>query len=583
MNSENMNEQSHSDVSKQVQELFTNCLEGQHKFLKGVLETYCFSSLTLDSATRSCIRKAKWQRKLFQDSINVLLVYLDINYKNPSYDNTTLFMFTCAEGSYFIIEQIMNFEFSFNTFDAEQKINLNLLDNNGRNFLHHLLTSHILEDEAFDIISRIVCETDFKTRSFTQEAADGFNPNFNNLNLQLKKFNFEMNVKQCFNNPDIEGRTPMSIILCRGWYRLSKYIIMIAEERYLNTFDNFNYIHYAVVGKSLNCLNLVLKESNLDDVRQKNKDGFTPAELAKKIDMYYFSRIIDNFEEHCHNSNYLNIFSDKSLVLPEKIFDKFISDNFYESKFLLEQLNTIQSIRENPKKSLEFNITLSKYYYNLGREFNNKNRKDSFRIHPENILSKFSDNPKNKNSSKKNEQKNYVKVFSNFFSTINSKNYPPNCSTINQTYDIIILNKALFYYKIGDDISLINIFVDYFKNYLDYNDHKYFKWTVYVNITFIFIETLIKNKFTKLVNFAIKKLEEFLFTKYSEKKDCYFDESISQIEGYLNSKEILHNFTSISTWDESFCILNLYKTMYNIHENNIPEAKICIKEYKQLK
>lgn len=577
MNPDLSYESSITDESKLVIELFKNCEEGQALNLKKDLEN-CFSSPKLDTATRRCIKKATTNRRTYSECVNLLLVCVDVNYRNLNFDNSTLFMFACSEGNYFIIEQISNFDFSQNSFKPDQKLNLNLKDNNQRSFLHYLLTSQIQEDDAYEIISRFVSDSDYKTRYINQEE----NIYYTNSNLNFsatKKFNFEINVKEVFNNADVLGNTPLSITLSKGWYKLSKYILMIAEERYLNKVDLNNYIHCAVFGKSLNCLNLILKESSLDDVRQKNKDSFNPSELAKKLEMYYFSKIIDNFEEHCHNSNYFNIFSDKAIIFPDKIFEKFIQEDYNETLFLLGQLSTLKSIKEQPNLSLEWNVILTKFYLNLEKESSESSRKDSFKISPESILTKFLDT-KDRNYNRKNEKKNFLQIMSDFFNLINVKNTPANNYNNNDVFDLLMLNKGIYYFKIGDDNQTIRIFWDYYKHYLDYKDCKYYKWIVYVNTTFIIIEIFIKKKFFSLVGMAIKKLEEFLFTRNHDKKDYPIDQHILLTTGYLDSKEIINNYTD--TWDESFCLLNLYKAMKNLDLFNIQETKICFKEYKKL-
>lgn len=582
MNPDSIYEGNIPDETKLVMELYKNCEEGQATNLKKDLEN-CFSAPKLDIATRRCIKKALINRRTYAECVNLLLVCVDINYRNPAHDNTTIFMFACTEGNYFTIEQICNFDFSQSTCKPNEKLNLNLKDNKERTFLHHLLLSAIMEDDAFELISRFVSNSDYKTRYINQEENIFYtNSNINNsLVHNSKKNNYEIKVKDVFNAADENGITPLAITLSKGWYKLSKYILMIAEERYLNKKDFNNYMHYAVIGRSYNCLNLILKESNFDDVRQKNKDGFLPADLAKKMDMNYFSKIIENFEEHCHNSNYFNIFSDKASIQPDKIFEKFIQEDYKEALFLLGQLNIIQSIKDQTNFSLEWNIILTKYHIHLDKESLERNRKDSFKISPESILSKFMDSNKDKNAQKKNEKKNFIKIFSDFFHGINTKNSPP-CQYSSETHDLIMLNKAIFYFKLGDDAQTINIFLNYFKFYLDHKDYKYYKWVVYVSITLMFIEILIKNKLTKLVNLPIKKLEEFLFTRFSEKKDDFIDIVMIKSEEYLNEKEVVNNFKPDSTWDESFCLLNLYKAMKSMYENNIPEAKISFKEYKKL-
>jgi len=565
------------DESRLVKEFFKNCEEGLLHNLKRDLDN-CFSSPKLDTAARISIKKAATYRSIYSECLNLLLVYVDVNYRNPNFENSNILMFACAEGNFFIIEQISNFDFSQNTFKPDQKLNLNLKDNNQRNFLHHLLASQIQEDDAFEIISRFVSDNDYKTRYINQDDNLYYNQSYLNFN-QTKKYNFQINVKDVFNSSDIFGNTPLSITLCKGWFKLSKYILMIAEERYLNKIDLNNYIHYAVIGKNLNCLNLILKESSLEDVRQKNRDGYAPADIAKKIEMFYFSRIIENFEENCHNSNYFNVFSDRSIISPDKIFDKFIQENYSESLFLLGQLNTVKSIREQINYSLEWNILLNKLYMNIEKGTQDKIRKDSFKIYPENILSKFLEN-KDRNYNRKYNNKSFLKMMSEFFNSVNPKNNQNNNNYNNDVLDVLIMNKGLFYFKIGDDDESIKVFWDYYKYYLEYKHTRFYKWIIYVNITFIIIEIFIRKKLFLLVNLAINKLEEFLFTRFHEKKDYTLDDHILLTAGYLDSKEIINNYTD--TWDESFCLLNLYKAMKFLSENKLKDTKICFKEYKKL-
>jgi len=337
-----------TDESKLVIELFKNCDEGQALNLKKDLEN-CFSAPKLDTATRRCVKKATTNRRTYAECVNLLLVCIDVNYRNPNFENSTLFMFACEEGNYFIIEQICNFDYSQNHLKPDEKINLNLKDNNNRNFLHYLLTSQIQEDDAYEIVSRFVNDCDYKTRYINREENSVFYTHLNPVNFShQKKFNFEINVKEVFNTADILGNTPI----------------------------------------------------------------------------YYYSKIIENFEEFCHNSTYFNIFSDKSIISPDKIFEKFISEDYNETLFLLGQLNTIKCINEYPNLSLEWNIILTKLFCNIEKESNENKRKDSFRISPESILSKFLDTNREKNFNKKFEKK---KLFTNnirIFQCNKSKKYP---------------------------------------------------------------------------------------------------------------------------------------------------------------
>lgn len=561
--------------SKCVLDLYQDCEKGLYPNIKKQLEDKDFSSRTLDIALRRCMKNSKRERKEYHDCLTLLLQYVDINYRNPNESGSTIIMAACNRGDANLVHLIAMNDYSTNVNFQNQKLDLSLKDDNGRNMFHYLINSYNQEEDALDILDIF-----FEAEMIDEE--EEIEDELENNNSKEQEFFFNINtVLQELWAEDKEGYIPLCWSLLLGWYKWSKKIINlyyqyhnsinvnneITHISHVIKINQNNLIHCSIIGKNLNCLKLVLKESEIKDLRQKTKDGLTPQDLAKKLELFYFAKIIENFEENYHNPDFIKILAEINPIKVTNILDKFLNEEYQEAKFLLNQLKINQSIRNNSKNmNIEWNIFLCKYYI--------KTENQNTDVKPESILSKFLDSSNNKN----NLKTNVLREFTQFFETvkINAKAQEEDSGI----FDIIIYNKGLFYYKIGDFIKTLNIYLEYLKFVLDQNDGQFYKWVIYVNVTFIIIEGLISLKYTKLVNTIINKLEEFLFTTFRLKKDDSYSQDIDSICMYLNSKEFIHKFTP--TWDESFCFLNLLKVMKNIYEMKIDDSKIYFKEFKKL-
>jgi len=576
--------------SKCVLELYEDCARGLYPNIKKVLEDKDFSSKTLDSAIRRCMRNNKRERREYYDCMTLLLQYVDVNYKNQNEDNSTIFMVACNRGDLPLIELIVGTDFTHHQNFPNQKLDLSAKDNNNKNFLHYLINKDNQEEDVVEIV-------DFITNSHNSslnlkneipeliESEDNTSIIRRDINqIDTYKNNKQnpapytpLNITNELNVEDKDGFTPLAYSVLAGWFKLSKKFIQLRSKTKINIPSNNNLLHLAVYSSNLNSLRLILKESTYEEFKQKNKEGLTPSELAKKKDLNYFSKIIDNYEENYYNPSFLNLFGDKNTIHLNDILEKFSKEEFNETLFLLKQLEINQSIGSfNLKnKNMKWNRFLTEYHLKLKNYNRSENRSEKkFEISPECILSKFIENK----GSMQTQKQSIFPEFKNFFDLIkmNELSIDGEIASI----DIIIFNKGLFYYKMGDFVMTIRIFLDYLKNILPHNDSMYYKWIIYVNITFILIELFIVLKYTKFVNFIIEHMEEFLFTNIRLKKDDTFTADMIKIVNYLNEREVIQKFTP--TWDESFCLINLLKAMKNIYEVKLDEAKIYLRDFKKL-
>lgn len=586
--------------SKCVLELYESCEKGSYTKIKKSLEDGAFSKKTLDNAMRRCIKNRKRERNEYHDSLNLLLQHIDINYQNPNEENSTIIMYACKLTDVLLVDLILGFDFSLNQTYQNMKINLQVRDENGRNYLHYLVNKDAQEEEACDVFDRFVngcirgsiergedipeCIEDDTVTSASK------NNIVNSASNALSAYN--LNISEDVNVEDNMGYTPLALALISGWSQLSKKFLLVkARSDVIIKASGNNLVHLAVLGQNLNCIKLILSYASIDEVKHKNKDGMTPKEIANHLSLHYYSKIIENYEENCLNPSFLSIFQNNHSLTVSDILQKYYLEDYNESLFLLNQLRINQSIlstsitQETKNYSLEWNVFLTKYHIKIQK---NASRiatpavKSKFEISPESILSKFIEN---KEKSSQPKKRNILYDFKEFFESIENNTNQKGLQNstdeeVVKSLDIIIYNRGIYYYKLGDFIKTIRIFADYLKNNLGQNDSMYYKWFLYVNISFILIEGLINHKYLKLVSCIIEKLEEFLFTHIRTKKDDIFTSDLIQVRDYLNIKEVINQFTP--TWDESFCLTNLYKAMKNIDESRMEDAKVNMKDFKKL-
>jgi ankyrin repeat protein len=256
------------------------------------------------------------------------------------------------------------------------------------------------------------------------------------------------------------------------------------------------------------------------DIKYKNKKGETAIDLAIQLKLDHIVKVLQTYGDNPDvNSKLL------SMMHP---LQEFKNGNYNEALKLLAELK--QNNKDQSYLSLDWNMLLT--------QFNKDNKMLS-----ENYLLSFLD------------------IFKRLKITEKSENY------------ILFLNYGLLYYKLGDYKRTMRILIDNLQKAMNH-----YEWVMFVNVSFIFLDILLNQKQLSLVNKILQSLEEFLSTtlKMNEKNKEVLKDNICD---YLNSREIVNKFSPL---DESFCLVNLYKSYKYIQEGKPEEAKKTLKEYKRI-
>lgn len=539
-------------MKEEFEELRKNCELGNINLIRINLNSHIFSKKDIDTLIRHCIYRYDALKKHYSESIRELLKHADLNFVNSKYDNSTLMMTACSKGNIMIIKELLN---ATNNENQHIIVDLSLNDINKFNFIHHILYKNTNETDAIEILNFIL-----------------------NFNDKYKPI-----IQIALLGEDIKGNTPLTLILLKGWYQmLIKYLELTEYKQYINKGSQNNILHCSITGKNLNCLKLMLYYSTIEDIKAKNFEGDTPSDLAKRKKYYSFVKRIDHHEEMLTNKD---VKIDKSLLLKHYIDSNEIMNMYQEYKFnealtLLTEYKLNKSIIGDIENlSLEWNNLLTKYQISNGcLSPTNKNINSKSKVlTKEKILSKYLDNNASLYSASVSQTKQTTLIdLITFLSEhtspmkimdhINEESYP---------IDLLIYNKGIVSLSLGDTYSGLRTLSLYLIHILLQNKDDYYKWIMYVNITFIIIENLIKMNQIHIASLIISSFEEFLFTTFKQTKKIIYSKSIESIFDHLSNSEIINQ--NSPTWDESFCYINLLKSLCDI--NN---GKKYIIEYKKL-
>ena len=522
------------ELSNQAKDLFEYSKALKDENISKLFNNYKFSESIIDKAIRKCLLNNKNDSSK-KNTMKELLKHANLNYINPE-DKTTLIMLVCQYSDKFIIKFILKQEFKREKNITE--IDLSKCDNNNCNFIFYIFKNNHLEENALDILNEMLEYND-------------------NLKNPIKTSS------QLLLQNDKNGNSPLTIILKKGWEKiLNKYFEYVKYQK-----NNNNLIHCAIDGKKISCLKIILKLSSLEDLKTKNKDGETPSAYANKKQYFFMSKIISSYESNFNNIQQKKLILDKPLS-PNEILEYFSKKDFSYCNLALFQYKLNQSIIGD--------IT------NIPWEWNNllvkKNTilsKSQYGIQPEHILSKYISNNKNDFNNDKKQFMNSLCELSKFFYKFLSDNLiADHLDVENYPIDLVIYNKILFYYKIGNVDTTIKTIAYYLTHISSQNENKYYKIIIFENVTFILIELFIKENFNEIAKIIIIKLD--LKLKDFIKKQILFDDN--EIISYLNNNEIIHPFNKNNpNLKDAFAYITLLKVL-----NDIENAKKYFIEYKNL-
>ena len=540
-------------TKKEQEILFDIAEKGQKEKIKAFFETYSPKISDIDSAIRKCISKFQPNKTNYYESIKELFKHADLNYCNPEYENTNILMEICNKGEICLFDFLFDQKYSNNSDNKKSsnrtnkntkenntyiEIDLNKVDNNNNNLFHYLFKKRI-ENGVIPIITKIM----------------NYKGNNNNKIYSLDK------KKNLLSHPNNNGITPIVIILRNGWFdSLCLIFKYIDYQKYIIPCSNNNLIHCAIEGKSIKCIKKILSYcDSTDELKFKNKDGYTPLLYANKFKLNLVEKIIEQTEKNFDNKQL------KNAILSTKQDDIY----FILEKYIIIQNNSYTNSKEMKNNLIkDYNIIINNLYkYKINQNILS-NEYISFpcewniifmKIQYDQLLNFVNGN----NNS--NKIKSYLKDISDFFEK-QLKNYETKklCDDNYRGSDIIIYNKIIYHYKICDYASLFSTINNYFNNEYQKNNNSnnYYKYICYVNISFILIEYFIFDNDEKISSILLEQLEKYLLDNYPNKKN--FNEN-SIIIKYLNNNEIYNPFNP--TWDDAFCYLNLLKSLYHIKYN----------------
>ena len=507
------------------------CANGKNSKIKNILKNNNLTQQQIDKGIRKCISKFSNRKKNYRDSLKELCLKTDLNYVND--DNTNLIMLACERGNFYLIEFLLVQEFKY----QKTEIDLCKQDKNGKNFIHKIIEKNNDQKECTKILEKLL--------------------EYNEKLVKKKYSNKELLLQN-----DNNGNTALTLILQKGWsFMLQKYFNYVNFEKYISPFNNNNLLHFAVEGKNITCIKIILNYSNLDDLKLKNKENYTPAALANKIKYFYIAKILESYENNFQNSEFKNLIISEPVDI-NVIISNYIENNFSKCLLYLNQYKLNQTILSDiNNRSFEWNLLLTK------RKILLLQKKE---LEKEKILSKFLSN--NKNDYVKEEKKQIIvclQEMSKFF--IKCQNDEKSKSNDEEILDIIIYNKIIFYLKIGDYYNVIKNINYYLTNFYKENDLKYYNIIIYIMISYILFEYLISNGKIEYTNILLENFQSNLYSLY-EKKKFEKNEIISK---YLIENEIYSPFSP--SWDEIFCYIHLIRSFYL--ESNKSE---CLAEFKKI-
>ena len=518
--------------------------------LKDFIEKNNPNKTEIDLAIRKCLYKFKSENNDYCETMKLLFKYADLNFWNPIIDRNNLLMNICAKSNLYIFDLIFGQNTNINN-DNKNKFNkqnnknsikenntyedidIYKVDKKNQNIFHYLFSEMYHPNGVIEAIKRIM----------------NYKGNNNNKIYSLEK------KKSLFVQPDNEGITPIIIILNKGCSDILTLIYKYIDyQKYILPSNNNNLIHCAIEGKDIKCIKKILSYCNSkDELKFKNKEGYTPPLYAEKFEFFMIRKLMEELEKNIDNKEYKNILLSIKNVDIYEILGKYmvIRNNCY----INSNIDSIQTIIKKDYNSLIYNLKkyeiensiIDQHYLNLSCKWNIL----FINTQMEQLLNYINNN---KGSS---IFLNYLKQFSKFFKNDlkqdeNEQFYIP---------DIIIYNKLIYFYKLGNYSSLFNTIKFYFENIFqkneNENDYNYYDYISFVNISFILIEYFILDNDKILSENLLNQLENYLNNNIQNKKNYEANENIIK---YLNHNEIFNPLNS--TWDDAYCLLNLFRILF---------------------
>ena len=595
-------------ITKQDYDLLISSQKKDFISLTQLVNTAEFKSPVLNCALANLIHLYK-QNDSFDQCIKLLLSKnISLTYKFTQKSNKTLFMLILEKDDFFLLQiflesinsRINSIKIIPNDKLEEYQISeikkiFSQKDSYGNNFSHLFKT--IDKVELFKIFYYLYYQFPFLGDK-SPEISKGIQRVFQNLFLEKND----------------EGNTIMSLSLERKLIQIVFKLLLINGYKPNVNIKNNNLIHCAIKGKNLTCVKIILYYCSKDELNEKNSDLLTPAQLASKLGLSIISNIINEYQNNFEEEEYKEHFFKNIEVYKNKLSnlrDDLLSNlNQMKYKQIFFELKELKIIYELSNDNININQT--------NKNNNNSNyamtedivfyKISLFKIEWNIIICKIklfqNNNNNNKEKDKEKSLYNLYKLIYDFYynnftnefilsyinylnqinketkdqnNEENNENIIPTYKNSNKPIEIMIYNKIIFYFKIGDMKSLIETAQIYFtKKFLnDYklNDENFSNKNLFiliVNISCIIIETLIFQGYNNFAQLIITKLEKYIFKIVNKQQNSNFD-FIDYFKGdisvfnYLTKNGVFNQYSGF--FSELFCYINYLKILNNKEEN----------------
>ena len=601
-------------ITKQDYDLLISSQKRDFTSLTQLVNTAEFKSPILNCALANLIQTYKRNDSLVQCIKLLLSKNINLTYKFTQKSNKTLLMLVIEKEDFFLLQiflesinsRINSIKIIPNDKLEEYQISevkkiFSQKDSYGNNFSH--LFKALDKVELFKMFDFLYYKFPFLENK-PNEISKGIQKVFQNLFLEKND----------------EGNTIMSLSLERHLIQIVfKLLIINGYNPNVNSKNN-NLIHCAIKGKNLTCVKIILYYCSKEDLNSKNSDLLTPAQLANKLGLSIISNIINeyqnNFEEEEYKEHFyknIDIYKNKMCNLRDDLLSNLNEMKYKQIFFELKELKIIYELSND-----NFNINQANKNNNNNSNNNNIMTEDIvfykislFKIEWNIIICEIKLFPNNNNNKEKDKENSlyylykliyefyynnftneFILSYINYMNQINkdnkeqnnednNENIIPTYKNNNKPIEIMIYNKIIFYFKIGDLKSLLETaqiyFTKKFLNDFKLNEDNYSNKNLFillVNISCILIEILISQGYNNFAQLIITKLEKYIFNILNKQQNSNFDftdyfKGDISIFYYLTKNGVFNQYSGF--FSELFCYINFLKILSSKEENKNKE------------
>ena len=596
---------SEGQITNKELDLYTSSQKGDFVSLSQLLNKVEFKSHILNNALFILVNNYK-SNESYDKCLKLLFsTNFDLNYKYPHIENKTIFMIVLGKSE---LNLFKNFMECINTRINSIKI----------------LPTDKLEEYQISEIKNIFSQKDTHGNNFSHL--------FNTIDkvellkifwylyykfpyLGDKRADISKTIQRLFQNFFLEknndGNTCMSISLEKNFIKIVFKLLSINGYKPNVNNKNNNLVHSAVLSKNINCVKIILYYCSEEDLLMKNNDLLTPSQLANKIGFCTMAYIINEYQNNYKEKEYkehyyknFEIYNNKISNLKGDLLNNIIERKYKEIYFELTELKIIYEMSNDIANNnidnilyklglfkIKWNIILCKYKLctNINDLLTNKEeRNDTNKLkNVFNLIYEFYFNDFTNDFIlslvESMKQLNQIQKENN--NDDGNQNIIPFYSEFNQSLEILLYNKIIFYFKTGQykllletaKIYLSNIFISDKKSE-DINIANKKQFILFVNISCILTEILILNGFKAFAQMIINGLDKYLFLIHENDKFKIIEYSPYEITvfKYLNKMDVLHQYSAF--FSEMFCYSNYLKLMNNDEKNKDKEYYSQIKQ-----